>query len=266
MSNVTELENKIIESNISYRNGSSIISDQEYDLLLEELSILDPTNHLLTIIGSEVPDNSRKRRLDISMASMNKVKTISELEYWIKSKSIPKDIELVLTPKYDGLSLCVNEEKGEATTRGNGTIGQDVDRHYSLIGNHHSITNSIEYSYGEVIMSRKSFEKYSNFANARNFVSGLINSKTPSDGLSDCVYVKYGAVGGQFSKKSEMLDHLNEGQEVKIHYKKIKYKDLSEDILISLFKECIEYFKEENDRAYLNSIHGLGVCYNKIGL
>ncbi|WP_333667628.1 AraC family transcriptional regulator, partial [Flavobacterium sp.] len=37
------------------------------------------------------------------------------------------------------------------------------------------------------------------------------------------------------------------------------------DEAISLFKECIEYFKEENDRAYLNSIHGLGVCYNKIG-
>lgn len=37
------------------------------------------------------------------------------------------------------------------------------------------------------------------------------------------------------------------------------------DEAISLFRECIHYFKEENDRAYLNSIHGLGVCYNKIG-
>lgn len=37
------------------------------------------------------------------------------------------------------------------------------------------------------------------------------------------------------------------------------------DEAISLFRECIDYFKEENDRAYLNSIHGLGVCYNKIG-
>lgn len=37
------------------------------------------------------------------------------------------------------------------------------------------------------------------------------------------------------------------------------------DEAISLFKECIDYFKEENDRAYLNSIHGLAVCYNKVG-
>lgn len=34
---------------------------------------------------------------------------------------------------------------------------------------------------------------------------------------------------------------------------------------ISLFRECIDYFKEENDRAYLNSLHCLGLCYNHIG-
>lgn len=37
------------------------------------------------------------------------------------------------------------------------------------------------------------------------------------------------------------------------------------DEAISLFRECIDYFKEENDRAYLNSIHGLAVCYSKVG-
>ena len=37
------------------------------------------------------------------------------------------------------------------------------------------------------------------------------------------------------------------------------------DEAISLFRECIDYFKEENDRAYLNSIHSLGLCYNRIG-
>lgn len=37
------------------------------------------------------------------------------------------------------------------------------------------------------------------------------------------------------------------------------------DESISLFRECIDYFKEENDRAYLNSLHSLGLCYNRIG-
>ena len=37
------------------------------------------------------------------------------------------------------------------------------------------------------------------------------------------------------------------------------------DEAMALFKQCTEYFKEENDRAYLNSLHALGVCYNKLG-
>lgn len=37
------------------------------------------------------------------------------------------------------------------------------------------------------------------------------------------------------------------------------------DEAIALLRECIDYFKEENDRAYLNSLHALGLCYNRIG-
>ncbi|RKS14301.1 helix-turn-helix domain-containing protein [Flavobacterium sp. 120] len=33
---------------------------------------------------------------------------------------------------------------------------------------------------------------------------------------------------------------------------------------IALLKECIKYYESENDRAYLNSIHSLGLCYNKV--
>ncbi|WP_161971731.1 AraC family transcriptional regulator [Flavobacterium silvisoli] len=33
---------------------------------------------------------------------------------------------------------------------------------------------------------------------------------------------------------------------------------------IALFKECIIYFEQENDVAYLNSLHSIGLCYNKI--
>lgn len=37
------------------------------------------------------------------------------------------------------------------------------------------------------------------------------------------------------------------------------------DEAISLFKECLIYFQEENDRGYLNTLHSLGLCYNKLG-
>ena len=37
------------------------------------------------------------------------------------------------------------------------------------------------------------------------------------------------------------------------------------DEATALFQECIKYFKGKNDRAYLNSLHSLGLCYNRIG-
>ena len=71
---IDKLIKRIVESNEAYRTGNSIISDAEYDILLEELELLDPENELLSKIGLEVIDESRKTKLPIDMASMNKIK------------------------------------------------------------------------------------------------------------------------------------------------------------------------------------------------
>ncbi|KOS05420.1 hypothetical protein AM493_04780 [Flavobacterium akiainvivens] len=34
---------------------------------------------------------------------------------------------------------------------------------------------------------------------------------------------------------------------------------------ILLFNACLDYFKENNTRAYLNTLHSLGLCYNRAG-
>lgn len=52
---------------------------------------------------------------------------------------------------------------------------------------------------------------------------------------------------------------------VKYNIASIKYYLGFYDEAISLFKECTFYFKEENTRAYLNSLHSLGLCYNRTG-
>lgn len=46
---------------------------------------------------------------------------------------------------------------------------------------------------------------------------------------------------------------------------KIKYYLGFYDESIALLRECVTFFKEENDRAYLNSLHMLGLCYTKNG-
>jgi len=52
---------------------------------------------------------------------------------------------------------------------------------------------------------------------------------------------------------------------VKYHMAQIKYYLGFYDEAISLFRGCLDYFKSENARAYLNTLHSLGVCYNRIG-
>ncbi|MBS7230973.1 AraC family transcriptional regulator [Flavobacterium psychroterrae] len=52
---------------------------------------------------------------------------------------------------------------------------------------------------------------------------------------------------------------------VKHQIAQIKYYLGFYDEAISLFRECLDYFKDHNARAYINTIHSLSVCYNRIG-
>ena len=45
----------------------------------------------------------------------------------------------------------------------------------------------------------------------------------------------------------------------------IKYYLGFYDEAISLFRECVAFFEKEDPRGYLNSLHSLGLCYNRIG-
>jgi AraC-like DNA-binding protein len=51
----------------------------------------------------------------------------------------------------------------------------------------------------------------------------------------------------------------------KYHIAQIKYYLGFYDEAISLFNECLAYFKKNQPRPYLNSLHSLSVCYNKVG-
>lgn len=244
---IQELKEKIEKANQAYRTGNAIISDNEYDLLVEELQLLSPNDELLIKVGHEVSDETRKSKLPIEMASMNKIKTMGDIDDWSRLKSISKSEIVVITPKYDGLSLCVNEKTDEAWTRGDGKFGQKSDKHYELIGNQLSPDcRDFDFTYGEVMMSKSTFlTKYSNdFANPRNLVAGLLNSKESTNPLSDCNYIKYGANfnNQKFTTKQDVLEELNRGQEVKVPYHICTISELNEELLINLFNQySIDY-------------------------
>ena len=244
---IEQLKEQIIKANEAYRVGNPIISDSDYDKLVEELELLSPNDELLSKVGYVVADETRKSKLPIEMASMNKIKSMEDIDDWCRLKNISKNEIVIITPKFDGLSLCVNEFTYEAWTRGDGTYGQKSNDHYKLIGNHlnsnthRDILRSFNYTYGEVMMSKKTFtEKYSSdFANPRNLVAGLLNSKEANESLKDCSFIKYGAVVNKdyYSTKQDLIEGLNVCQEIKVQYHVCKISDLSEELLISLFKE-----------------------------
>ena len=249
---INELVKKITLSNEKYRIGEPIISDAEYDILIEELRALDPNNQLLTKVGLEIQDESRKSRLPIEMASMNKIKSTEDIDDWCRLKDISKSENVIITPKFDGLSLCVNEKTDDAFTRGNGEFGQKSNEHYKLIGNHLSsnthrdLLRSFDFTYGEVMMSKKTFtDKYSqDFANPRNLVAGLLNSKDTQEALKDCNFIKYGAVVNKdyYNTKQDLIESLNACQEIKVQYHICKISEITEELLIDLFhKFSIEY-------------------------
>ena len=246
---IEQLKEQIIKANEAYRSGKSIISDAKYDQLVEELSMLSPNDELLTKVGHVVVDETRKSKLPIEMASMNKIKSMDDINDWCRLKGISKNEIVIITPKFDGLSLCVDELSDSAFTRGDGEYGQKSNEHYKLIGNKlyentDDVLGSIafSYTYGEVMMSKSTFmTKYSSdFANPRNLVAGLLNSKEAGESLKDCNYIKYGAIPfdgfkDEFKTKEDILNYLNQNQKEEVRNFKCKISELTEDILIELF-------------------------------
>jgi DNA ligase (NAD+) len=257
---IEQLKEKIRLANEAYRIGEPIMSDKEYDILVEELADMSPDDELLSVVGHEVLDETRKTRLHIPMASMNKIKSLEEIKDWQRLKLIPSTVEIICTPKYDGLSLCKDElNDGDAITRGDGVFGQKSNEHYKLIGNHLTGVTDFTHTYGELIMPKQVFlDKYSNdYANPRNFVAGLINSPDAREALKDCNFVKYGAVPvlrNQFTTKQEILDKLNEGQTSKVSYHVCGILDLTEELLISLFKEWSQDYEIDGIILEVNNL------------
>jgi len=232
--------------NIAYRKGTPEVSDRVYDEEYDMAKELYPENPFFDEVGFDLSgvDKERERELPIIMASMNKVKTIEELHDWFRLKGIPTNVDLVLTPKFDGMSLCVDEKTQKATSRGDGEIGQASDEHYKLIKNR--IDKSIfEFTYGEVMMTKNVFNEIyapKGFANPRNLVAGLINRPDATEPLRHTEYIKYGGVPFKDQKdklttKHSILDALNALQKIKVPFKVVKLSDLSEKFFLDTFKE-----------------------------
>lgn len=182
-----ELINKYADA--YYNNNESLISDFEYDKLVEELNELYKKNGITpTKVGANPISKFSKVEHKVPMLSLENSYNIEDIVKWIQTVCDTNSIEIEVEPKIDGLSIsCIykNGELIQAITRGNGTIGEDVTENVMQIRNIPLKLKepvSIEVR-GEVYMTRENFDKVNEqrisegeipYANPRNLASGTL--------------------------------------------------------------------------------------------
>lgn len=123
MTRIEILETEIRKHQELYYNHQPVISDGEFDALVDELTMLDPDNELLTTkIGADHTEGFKKVKHNIKMGSQNKANTEAEMNGWISTI----DNSMVLGGfKMDGNSVCLTYKNGKlvrAASRGDGCL------------------------------------------------------------------------------------------------------------------------------------------------
>ena len=193
---INELSAKIQKYNFHYYNlDQSLVTDEEYDLLLKELSNLElkdknllKDNSPTQSVGSEISDDKLTYEHLFPMLSLSNSMNIDDVRDFISKihNDFDKKIKFTCELKFDGLALSLIYTNGNlirAVTRGNGITGEDVTNAALAIL---TIPKKIEFNSniidvrGEVIMPKKNFENLNSqtnekkFSNPRNAASGTL--------------------------------------------------------------------------------------------
>jgi DNA ligase (NAD+) len=222
-----------------------VITDAEYDKLYHELVRIEQENPELRTpdsptqrVGSDLETEWAKVPHPAPILSLSNAFAHEELKKWEdrNRKLLPDNIELdyVLEPKLDGLSIVITYENGllkTAATRGNGELGDDVTANIRTI---RSIPLRIPSNpkseipapkrlvvRGEVLFLKEDFEKLNaeqeakgipKYVNARNTASGSLKQKdsriTAERKLTTYLYNIVDSEGVNARTETEVLDYL----------------------------------------------------------
>ncbi|ANE34043.1 DNA ligase, NAD-dependent [Campylobacter hyointestinalis subsp. lawsonii CCUG 27631] len=175
-----------------YTNDAPIASDAEYDELYAKTLKFEDENPELKVpysptcrIGGEILSEFQKSSHLERMWSMEDIFSDEELDAWIL-RGDKTGLEFFVEPKFDGASLNLLYENGKlvkATTRGDGSIGEDVTNNARVIS---SIPLQISYKElieirGEVVISKEDFELI-NLKREKNGEPPLANPRNAAAG------------------------------------------------------------------------------------
>lgn len=205
-----------------YYAGDTLVSDEEFDKLTDELKSLCPESPILHKVGWGSEENS-KGKIKVE----HKYTTVGSLEKTREFDGIPKTFinnkRILVSPKLDGLSMAcyyVDGEFDKAVTRGNGKIGIDKSDKLRIILSRKNISLPNDFTgciRGEILIPKNSWEiikrTNSDANNSRNFAAGLINRDDNSSDLQYLDFVTYKVLGDEkrrFKTKTEVVEFLKD--------------------------------------------------------
>ena len=225
------VEEILIHNRNYYELDNPTISDKEYDKLYDELVDLEKElgitlpNSPTQRVGGDVLDKFVKKRHEIRLYSMGKVRSFAELaDFFADMKKYVKDPTYAVEYKFDGLTIVTEYENGKfvcATTRGNGEVGEVVTEQVKTIK---SVPLEIPFKgrlilQGEGMMTNTAFKRYNKTAleplkNPRNGVAGAIRNLDPKEtkkrGLDYFCYAVLYADGKKFESQEQMHQFIAE--------------------------------------------------------
>lgn len=222
----------------AYHNeGKSHYTDDEYDILKDELEARYPNHPLLRRIGAEVPKARTKVVLPYSLFSLDKVKPDEpSFDRWVKTHPGP----YIVSDKEDGLSLEIIYDKGKPSkiyTRGDGKRGQDVTHLTEDLGIPLRIPEkSLFVVRAEVAMEEQHFERYYSketqgdkaYENSRNLVAGVVNTlKKKHPALAHIQHIAYEVIEPRDKPSNSLLKLKQYGFNV-VPYKRVQTLDKEE--------------------------------------
>ncbi|MBR1792338.1 MAG: NAD-dependent DNA ligase LigA [Bacteroidales bacterium] len=205
---VKELSNLIDHYNYEYyMNDRSLVSDYEFDQLLNELICLEKQHPELSLpnsptrrVGGEVNKSFRQVAHRFPMLSLGNTYSIGEIEdFEARTRRLIGETPFTYTCelKYDGVAISLTYKNGElvqALTRGNGAVGDDITSNARTIG---TIPLHLRGDYpddfearGEVVYPFEAFESFNQqridegdepFANPRNAASGSLKLQSSAE-------------------------------------------------------------------------------------
>lgn len=181
---IDEILQTLLVYNEAYRKGLPLVSDTEYDRLMETLRSLDPIHPFLQTVEPEAFSGKKEIRHPIPMLSTDKAYTREALERFVirVSKAAQtlcvKALTYRVTPKLDGLA---GRDDGQVfASRGNGEIGYEISTAFQKgvvpKGGRGLGT-------GEIVIRKSYFDEHlsGEFEHPRNMVVGIVSSDTVNE-------------------------------------------------------------------------------------